>query len=117
MKLKEKAPDLMAGLPRGLSTKYLHDQTIPQARWQNQEVIETHPALQYDPQNPQGKILIGAIGEKLIGIKDDRHIQTVAGNRSGKSVTVAANLMFYDGSIMRVGTIAEATVGPPKRFA
>lgn len=107
MKLKEKAPDLMAGLPRGLSTKYLHDQTIPQARWQNQEVIETLAGLQYDPQNPQGKILIGAIGEKLIGIKDDRHIQTVAGNRSGKSVTVAANLMFYDGSIIVIDPKAE----------
>jgi len=92
--------DLMAGLPRGLSTKYLQDQSIPQARWQNQEVLETHPALEYDPENPNGKILIGAIGEKLIGIKDDRHIQTVAGNRSGKSVTVAANLMFYDGSLI-----------------
>jgi type IV secretion system protein VirD4 len=100
MKIKDNKLDLMKGFPRGLSDKYLQDQSIPQARWQSQEVIETHPALEYDPANPQGKILIGAIGEKLIGIKDDRHIQTVAGNRSGKSVTVTANLMFYDGSVI-----------------
>lgn len=112
MQLNDKKPDLMAGIPRGLSNKYMQDQSIPQARWQTQDVIESHPALQYDPKNPQGKILIGAIGDKLIGVKDDRHIQTIAGNRSGKSVTVVANLMFYDGSVFVIdpkGELANKT--------
>jgi len=100
MQLKEQRPDLTNGVPRGLTGKYLKDQSIPQARWQPQEVIEGHKALRYDPQNPDGKILFGAIGENLIGYSDNRHIMSVAGNRSGKSVTVKANLFFYDGSVI-----------------
>ena len=104
--------DLMQGVPRGLPTKYLKDQCIPQARWQKQEVIETHPALAYNPNNPQGKILIGACGDRLIGIEDNRHILTCAANRSGKSVTVIGNLLFYNGSVMVIdpkGELANKT--------
>lgn len=105
-------PDLMDGIPRGMSSKYLKDQTIPQARWQKPDVIAAHEALAYDPENPDGKILLGAIGEKLIGVKDNRHIQTIAGNRSGKSVTVIANMLFYNGSVMGIdpkGELASTT--------
>ena len=42
-------------------------------------------ALEYDPRNPGGKILIGAFGPKLVGIEDNRHILTVAGNRAPES--------------------------------
>ncbi len=112
MRRKNPAPDLMKGIPRGLTTKYLKDQSIPQARWQTQAAIESHPDLAYDPDNPQGKILLGAVGGKLIGVRDNRHIQTVAGNRSGKSVSVMANLMFYDGSVIVIdpkGELAKRT--------
>ncbi len=114
MRIKEQAPapNLMDGIPRGLSTKYMRDQSIPQARWQTQEAILGHEPLTYDPQNPQGKILIGAVGDKLIGVSDNRHIQTVAGNRSGKSVTVISNLFFYNGSVFAVdvkGELSETT--------
>ncbi|MEO1660105.1 MAG: type IV secretory system conjugative DNA transfer family protein [Pseudomonadota bacterium] len=105
-------PDLMDGIPRGVSTKYMRDQSIPQARWQNQESIANHKPLEYDPQNPGGKILIGALGAKLIGIEDNRHLQTTAGNRSGKSVTVISNLLFYDGSVFAIdvkGELSETT--------
>ena len=102
MELKEQTPELMDGVPRGLSSKYLKDQSIPQARWQAQEAICSHPALRYDPANPQGKILLGAIGGQLIGIADDRHMQTIAGTRAGKSVTVIANLLHYDGSVLMI---------------
>ncbi|CAE7593663.1 traG [Symbiodinium microadriaticum] len=57
-------------------------------------------ALSYDPEHPAGKILMGAIGDKLIGIEDNRHILTVAGSRAGKSVTVIGNLCFYPGSVL-----------------
>ena len=35
-------------------------------------------ALEYDPRNPGGKILIGAFGNKLVRIDDNRHVLTVA---------------------------------------
>lgn len=94
--------DLMEGVPRGLTDRALKDQWMPQAHWLPQKTLEEAEALHYDPKNPSGKILLGAIGEKLIGIADNRHIQTVAGNRSGKSVTVIANLFFYDGSVIAI---------------
>ncbi len=102
MKLREQSIDLMHDVPRGITSKYLKDQSIPQARWQRQEAIEAHPDLAYDPDDPQGKILIGACGEKLTGISDNRHLLTCAGNRSGKSVTVTANLFFYNGSVLAI---------------
>jgi hypothetical protein len=40
----------------------LKQQTAPQARWQTPEVILERKALEYDPRNPGGKILIGALG-------------------------------------------------------
>lgn len=107
MKFSDTGIDLMDGLPRGLSTKYLKDQRMPQARWQTQDAIEAHKLLEYDPDSPGGKILLGAVGGKLIGIADNRHIQTIAGNRSGKSVGVANNLMFYDGSVMTIDVKTE----------
>ena len=100
MKIRPAPINIMDSIPRGISTKYLKDQRIPQARWQTQEAIEAHKALEYDPKNPNGKILIGAIGDKLIGVAEDRHIGTVAGNRSGKSVGVKNNLFFYNGSVV-----------------
>lgn len=106
------AAQFMVDVPRGKAWDYVKTQTPPQARWQDPEAIGQSKALEYDPHNPQGKILIGALGEKLIGIRDDRHIQTVAGNRSGKSVTVIANLLFYDGSAIAIdpkGELAQTT--------
>ena len=91
---------LMRDVPRGISSRFLKDQTPPQARWMDPAQILKHPALTYDPKSPEGKILIGALGDKLIGINDDRHVLTVAGSRAGKSVTLIGNLMFYDGSVL-----------------
>ncbi len=117
MKLKPQAPDLMCGIPRGLSTKYLKDQSIPQSRWQTQEAILAHPVLAYDPAKPEGKILLGAIGDQLIGVADDRHMQTFAGTRAGKSVTVIANLQHYDGSIFMLDSKAEGANKTARRRA
>src|SRR5690606_548884 len=57
-------------------------------------------ALSYNPYEPGRKILMGAIGDKLIGIDDNRHILSVAGSRAGKSVTVIANMLLYRGSVL-----------------
>ena len=96
----------------------MKQQTAPQARWQTPEVILERKALEYDPRNPGGKILIGAFGNKLVGIEDNRHVLTVAGSRAGKSVTLINNLLFYRGSVMATDPKAElANITAARRAA
>ena len=90
--------DLFRDIPRGLPNRYLKDQSIPQARFQSLERITEQSILDYNPDKPGGKILIGEVGGKLLGLADNRHMGTIGGNRSGKSVGVVNNLIFYDGS-------------------
>lgn len=97
---KERAPDLMKGVPRGLQHKFLKDQKLPMAAWQSTDALLAHEPFRYDPKEPNGKILMGAIGEHLIGIRDERHAASCAGSRGGKSITMTANLFFYDGSVL-----------------
>lgn len=102
----------MKDVPRGDSTRPLREQKVPQARWMKLQDIAASKALSYDPHNPGKKVLIGALGDQLIGIEDDRHILTVAGSRSGKSVGLISNLLFYPGSILATdpkGELAEIT--------
>jgi hypothetical protein len=60
--------DFTRDIPRGLSSRYLSEQAIPQARWQSPDVILDRRALAYNPDNPGRKILVGAFGDKLIGM-------------------------------------------------
>jgi type IV secretion system protein VirD4 len=102
----------MNDVPRGDSTRFLRQQTVPQARWMKLDEILGSKLLQYDPKQPGRKILIGALGERLLGIEDDRHILTVAGSRAGKSVGLISNLLFYPGSVLATdpkGELAEIT--------
>lgn len=92
--------DITKDIPRGVSTRYLKQQTVPQARFQETASLIKSSTLSYDPANPGSKILFGALGDKLLGIEDNRHIMTVAGSRAGKSVTLVSNLLFYRGSIL-----------------
>lgn len=92
--------EFMQDVPRGDSTRFLRQQKVPQARWMKVQDILESDAMRYDPRNPGDKVLIGALGSQLIGISDDRHILTVAGSRSGKSVGLISNLLFYPGSIL-----------------
>ncbi|MCP5366731.1 MAG: type IV secretory system conjugative DNA transfer family protein [Hyphomicrobiales bacterium] len=112
MKIRDHTPDLTDGVPRGVASRFLKAQTVPQARWQSQADILASPALRYDPRNPAGKILIGAIGDTLIGLADNRHVMTTAGSRAGKSVMLIGNLLFYDGSVLATdpkGELARTT--------
>lgn len=111
--------DFTRDIPRGLSSRYLKQQTAPQARWQTPEVILERKALEYDPRNPGGKILIGALGNKLVGIEDNRHVLTVAGSRAGKSVTLIDNLLFYRASVLATdpkGELANITAARRAAF-
>ena len=92
--------ELMLDVPRGKAWDFQRAQTPHQARWQDPKLIKESALLTYDPTNPQGKLLIGAQGDKLIGIDDNRHAMTIAGSRAGKSVMLVSNLLFYDGSVV-----------------
>ena len=99
-------------IPRGVVSRFLNQQRAPLAKWYSPENILNNPELEYDPDNPGNKILIGALGNKLIGIEDNRHNLTGAGSRSGKSVTLINNLFFYRGSVLATdpkGELAEKT--------
>ena len=69
-------------IPRGLESRFLKTQRLPQARWQSFALVLESEALAYDPRNPGKKILVGGLHDKLIGIEDNRHILTVAGSRA-----------------------------------
>ncbi|MBT3039187.1 MAG: type IV secretory system conjugative DNA transfer family protein [Candidatus Thiodiazotropha sp. (ex Codakia orbicularis)] len=92
--------ELLRGVPRGVSSRYLKEQSVPQARFQDVANILKSRVLEYRPDNPDGKVLVGAVDGKLIGIEDNRHILTVAGSRSGKSVGLISNLLHYRGSAL-----------------
>ena len=81
--------DFMRDLPRGVASRYLKQQSVPQARWQLPKDIAGSRALAYDPDNPGKKILVGAMGDKLVGIEDNRHVLTVAG--CGRGITTFSN--------------------------
>jgi type IV secretion system protein VirD4 len=110
--------DFLRDVPRGLISRYLSEQAVPQARWQAPDIVHGHKALAYNPDDPGAKILVGAFGDKLIGIEDNRHILTVAGNRSGKSVMIIDNLLFYRGSVLAIDPKAElANITAERRAA
>lgn len=90
----------MRDVPRGDSNRHLRQQHAPQTRWMKPGAIMASSKLAYDPDNPGRKVLIGALGRRLLGLDDDRHFLTVAGSRSGKSVGLISNLFFYRGSIL-----------------
>lgn len=104
--------DILKDVPRGVATRYLKEQTAPMARWQLPENIAASQTLSYNPYDPGKKILMGALRDKLIGFEDNRHIITIAGTRAGKSVTVIANLLLYQGSVLAIdpkGELANKT--------
>lgn len=97
---------------RGVMRRPLGEQRAPSARWMDYEQIVTSKLLAFDHKAPGDKVLIGAVGDQLLGISDNRHMMTVAGSRTGKSVGLISNLMFYPGSILATdpkGELAQLT--------
>lgn len=110
--------NFMSDVPRGVSTRFLRQQKIPQSRWMPLEDIASSDALHYEPTRPGKKVLIGTLGNKLVGIEDDRHIMTVATSRAGKSVGIVSNMLFYSGSILATDPKGElATITAARRAA
>lgn len=104
-------------VPRGLESRFLKTQRLPQARWQSPALVCESEVLDYDPGNPGKKILVGGLHDKLIGIEDNRHVLTVAGSRAGKSVTLINNLFFYRGSVLATDPKAELATKTASRRA
>ena len=102
-----KPNDLLEDIPRGVTSRYLREQRVPRAFFQDPERILAREDFSYDPKNPGAKILIGAIGDAMVGFADNRHIMTLAGSRAGKSVMVINNLYFYPGSVLCTDPKAE----------
>jgi type IV secretion system protein VirD4 len=79
------------------------------------ERIAADPSLAFELDNKVGKIFLGQVGEKLIGIGDDRHCFLAAPARSGKSRShFLPTLLTYpaDASVVVVdikGDLAGAT--------
>lgn len=89
-------PDI-SKFPRGVPGRDLRNNIAPHAQWADPKFIGTHAHWKYEP----GKVFLGALGQQLIGVYDDRHMMTIAGSRAGKGVsTIIPNLLEYPGSIL-----------------
>ena len=117
MDMEAFAKDFMKDVARGDAMRFLSQQRPPQARWMKLTDIANSTTLAYDPRNPGAKVLIGTLGTKLLGLEDDRHMLTVAGSRSGKSVGLISNLMFYRGSVLATDPKGELAVLTASRRA
>jgi type IV secretion system protein VirD4 len=113
MRLKAGLPPTSFRFPRGYgdaSIPETGDVNRPQAAiWWTKDQILRERALSYEP----GKIFLGRVDDKMIGLADDRHIATIAGSRGGKSACLLRpNLLLYPGSALVIdpkGELAGAT--------
>jgi type IV secretion system protein VirD4 len=84
-------------LPRGLPQSPSDSGTAPRALWLNPQTLIDSDFWQFGA----GKLFLGAWGEHLLGIDDNRHLLTVAGSRAGKGTSVIIpNLLTYEGSVL-----------------
>lgn len=111
------ADDFTSDIARGVTTRFQNQQRVPQACWLPVDNIIASTEAAYDPANPGAKIMVGRLGDRLIGIDDNRHIMTVAGSRTGKSVTLVCNLLFYRGSVLALDPKGELAAITAQRRA
>ncbi|MCC7428671.1 MAG: type IV secretory system conjugative DNA transfer family protein [Alphaproteobacteria bacterium] len=96
-KRRGKLPEqIAAGLGesvRGLPDTFHRHQPLRAPRFARFQDVYDSVALEYRWDDPGGQFLVGGIGDKPVGIEDNRHIVMVAGSRAGKSVTITNNLL------------------------
>lgn len=84
-------------LPRGLPGTPAGSGGAPRALWMNPATITGHEFWRYET----GKVFLGMSQGKPIGIKDNRHLLTIAGSRAGKgTAAILPNLLLYPGSVL-----------------
>lgn len=72
---------------------------FPQAAWCAPDRLTSSETWRFDT----GAMLVGRIGDKVLGAKDDRHLLTVAGSRSGKGrSSIIPNMCLYPGSVIAI---------------
>lgn len=113
MRLKPGLPATSFQSPRGYGEASVPEtgdvNRPPSAIWWTREQILAAPALRY----AEGKIFLGRVDDKMIGLVDNRHIATIAGSRGGKTACLLVpNLKLYPGSALVIdpkGELARAT--------
>lgn len=84
-------------LPRGLPGSPERSGTAPRALWMDPATITRHDFWRYEP----GKVFLGACEGQAVGIRDNRHMLTIAGSRAGKGTSaIVPNLLLYPGSVL-----------------
>jgi type IV secretion system protein VirD4 len=88
----------IGSFPRGVHGRSPRASTAPFAAWFDPRKLETLEFWRYQ----EGKVIVGmAEGGQLLGVKDDRHMLTVAGSRAGKGISaIVPNLISYPGSVL-----------------
>ncbi len=103
--------DVQTDLPRGRLGK---EATVPFARWHTDEELYRTKKLEYTTD----KFFIGRIKDKFLGLRDDRHIMTIAGSRGGKGRScIIPNLLHYTGSVLVIDPKGENANITAKRRA
>ena len=83
-------------LPRGLPGSPASSGSAPRALWMDPKILADSAFWQEAPD----KVRLGALGDQLLAIKDNRHLMTIAGSRAGKGTSVIVPvLLTYTGSI------------------
>ena len=83
--------------PRGLPGS--QDGGFPDAAWCAPDKLTGSDKWQLT----DGSILVGKLGDSPLAIRDDRHLLTVAGSRSGKGRSVIIpNMCLYPGSVVAI---------------
>ncbi|WP_380926159.1 type IV secretory system conjugative DNA transfer family protein [Sphingomonas leidyi] len=113
MRLRDDLPPTPFKFKRGESEDaipFTGDANQPQAAvwWTKKQVLEAN-GLAYAP----GKIFLGRVDDRMIGLRDNRHVVTVAGSRGGKSASLLIpNLKLYPESALVIdpkGELARET--------
>lgn len=88
-------PNTMGGGPIDY-TDPLASKPATSCFWDKASVL-AHPGLEFSP----GKIFLGRVDQKMMGLADTRHIVTLAGSGGGKTACVLIpNLRLYQGSAL-----------------
>lgn len=99
--------DYYSSLPRmkqELAFQKKANVVLNKTRWLEPETIKS----EYGSTKLEGdKIILGAIGETAITVKDNMHLMTIAGTRSGKTVNLKNNLFFHKSSVLAIDVKSE----------
>jgi type IV secretion system protein VirD4 len=105
----------LSRFPRGDPERKTKENIAPNATWLASATLAASDHWAYQP----GKVFLGSLGDRLLGVTDDRHLITIAGSRAGKGTSVVVpNLLLYPGSVLCVDPKGEnARITAKRRMA